>query len=107
MLTRAATGIVAVGVVIAGVILWRLSASSRTNWVRNLRLVVAALTAYSAAGFLPAMLSGVGLRAALHGFGLFRFLPHILQATFLGGFVILPLGWIVSLIRAEIGRAHV
>lgn len=104
MLTRTSTGIIAVGVVIAGVILWRITASSRSNWVRNVRWVVAALAVYGAAGFLQAMVNGIGLRVAVSGSGLFYFLPRILQGAFVGTFVVLPLGWVTSLARAGVPR---
>ena len=43
-------------------------------------------------------------REALSGHGLFPRLPYVLQGAFLGGFVVLPLGWIASVVRASMPR---
>jgi hypothetical protein len=98
MLMRMLTAIVAVGVIVAGVVLWRLTRRSRTRWI------VAALTAYGAIAFAHAVLSGLLLRDVLAGHGLFQVLPRVLQGAFVGAFVILPLGWIVAVVRAGIPR---
>src|SRR2546423_5921968 len=97
-LIRALNGIVAAGVVIAGVVLWRTAA------IRGARWIIAGLTAYGAAAFLHAMLTGIPLGAALAGHGLFQRFPYVLQGAFIGGFVVLPLGWMASLARAGIPR---
>src|SRR5438309_9408873 len=96
ILTRALTGIMAAGVVVAGMTLWR------SLGIRRVRWIVAAFTAYGAAAFLHAMLTGITLRVALSGYGMFQQLPYVLQGAFLGGFVVLPLGWIASIARAGI-----
>src|SRR5438876_9426384 len=98
LLMRVLNGIVAAGVVMAGLVLWRTAGIRRARWI------VAGLTAYGAAAFLHAMLTGVALGAALTGHGLFQRLPYALQGAFLGGFVILPLGWIASMAQAGIPR---
>jgi hypothetical protein len=98
LLMHVLNGIVAAGVVMAGVVLWRTAAIRRARWI------VAGLTAYGAAAFLHAMLTGITLGAALSGHGLFHTLPYLLQGAFLGGFVVLPLGWMASIARAGIPR---
>src|SRR3954468_16450073 len=98
MLMRVLTGILAAGVLLAGMILWRTAAIRRARWI------VAGLAGYGAVAFLYAMLTGITLRAALTGHGLFPRLPYVLQGAFIGGFVILPLGWIASLARAGAPR---
>jgi hypothetical protein len=104
MLTRATTIILAAGIAIAGVVLWRAAASSSMNLARRMRWALALLAAYGVAGFLQATLNGISLRAALGGQGVFHFLPHILQGSFLGGFLILPLAWIASVVRLGFPR---
>src|SRR5437868_11346267 len=98
MIARVLTGMVAAGVVLAGIILWRIAALRRARWI------FAILAAYGAAAFLYATLTGISLREALSGHGLFQRLPYVLQGAFLGGFVVLPLGWIASVVRASMPR---
>ena len=98
MLTRALTGLMVAGVLVAGMTLWRSVGSHRVRWI------VAVFTGYGALAFLHAMLTGITLRNALSGHGMFQQLPYVLQGAFLGGFVILPLGWIASIARAGIPR---
>ncbi len=86
MLMRILTGIVAAGVVVAGMTLWRTVGIRRVCWI------VAGLAGYGAVAFLYAMLTGITLRAALSGHGLFQRLPYVLQGAFIGGFLVLPLG---------------
>lgn len=92
------SGIVAAGIVLAGAILWRLAGEHRGRWL------VAALTAYGAIAFAHATLRGLPLRDVLAGHGLLQVLPRVLQGAFVGAFVVLPLGWIVAVIRAGIPR---
>src|SRR5215813_3672899 len=91
MLWRALAGLVAIGVVIAGAAVWRI-VPSRPTWIHRLRWPVAVLTTYGATSFIY---------AAMRGRGLFPALPYFLQGAFIGGFVILPLGWIVSVVRTS------
>jgi len=98
LLTRLQSGLVAAGIVLAGVILGRLAGDRRARWL------VAALTAYGSVAFLHAMLTGIAIRALLSGQGLLRPLPFVLQGVFIGAFVVLPLGWIVAVVRAGIPR---
>ena len=60
---RMLTAIVAVGVIVAGVALWRLTRHTRA------RFIVAALTAYGAIAFAHAVLNGLLLRDVLAGVG--------------------------------------
>jgi hypothetical protein len=64
-----------------------------------LRWLIALLTAYGAISFIYAARTGTTIHQALAGNGLFQALPYVLQGGFIGGFVILPLGWIVSVVR--------
>src|SRR5438876_1144603 len=98
LLMRVLNGIVAAGVVMAGLVLWRTAAIRRARWI------VAGLSAYGAAAFLHAMLTGIALGAALAGHGLFQRFPYVLQGAFIGGFVVLPLGWMASIALAGIPR---
>lgn len=98
LLTRVVTGAIAAGVVIAGVALWRVPAVRRGRWI------VAALAAYGAIAFAEATVTGIPLRDTLAGHGLFQILPRVLQGTFIGAFVLLPLGWIAAIVRAGIPR---
>jgi hypothetical protein len=84
--------ILAAGVLTAGLILWRVPI------LRSLRWLPAILAVYGAMALADAALTGVSLRAALDGHSLFQALPQLLQGAFIGGFVILPLGWIASLV---------
>src|SRR5262245_30445092 len=94
MLTRALPGIVEARVVIAGVILWRIAGSRCARWI------VAGLAAYGAVACAYAMLMGITLCAALGGQGLFQPLLDVLPGPCIAGFVVLPLGWIASVVRA-------
>ena len=96
MLTRALPGIVEAGVVIAGVILRRIAGSRRARWI------VAGLAAYGAVAGVHVLLTGITLRAALSGQGLFQPLLYVLQGAFICGFAVLPLGWVASVVRAGI-----
>src|SRR5438270_9623008 len=98
ILTRALTGLVAAGAAIAGMMLWRIDGIRRGRWI------VAGLATYGAAAFVHAMVSGIALGAALAGHGLFPRLPYVLQGAFIGGFVILPLGWIATILPAGFPR---
>jgi len=89
---------VACGVVIGGAILWRLDASRRLRWL------IGPLTAYGAIAFAYAAITGIGLQAALNGSGLFAAIPYVLRGAVIGAFAVLPIGWIVSLVRAGIPR---
>jgi hypothetical protein len=48
--------------------------------------------------------TGIPPPAALAGQAIFRASPWVLQGAFTGGFVILPLGWIASVVRAGVPR---
>jgi hypothetical protein len=97
-LTRALPGLIAAGVVLAAVVLWQLSGNRWVRWI------IAAATAYAAAALVAAMATGLTLRAALAGPGLNHPLPRVLQGAFVGAFIVLPLGWLVSVVRAGIPR---
>jgi len=99
-LMRILPAIVATGVIVAGVVLWRLTRLSRLRWI------VAAFAAYGAVAFTHATLTGLTLHEVLAGHGLFQILPRVLQGAFVGAFVVLPVGWIVSVVRAGIPRFH-
>jgi hypothetical protein len=64
-----------------------------------LRWLIAVLTAYGAISFIYAAVSGATVGETLSGRGRFQAIPYVLQGTFIGGFVILPLGWIVSVVQ--------
>jgi hypothetical protein len=98
MLTRALPALVACAIVVAGTVIWRLRPT------RGFRWVVAGLTAYGAAAFAHATVAGIGLASLLAGHGLFTPLPYVLQGAFIGAFVVLPVGWAASLIRAGVPR---
>jgi len=98
MLGRVLTGIVAAGVVLAGIVLWQFRPIRRARWI------VAAVTTYGVIAFVEAMITGVTLRAALSGHELFQSLPYVLQGAVIGCFVVLPLGWIASIVRAGVPR---
>src|SRR5262245_54354958 len=98
--TRVVTGALAASVVTAAVALWRVPALRRARWI------VVALAAYGAIAFAQATVSGIPLRDTLAGHGLFQILPRVLQGTFIGAFIVLPLGWISAIVRAGIPRFH-
>src|SRR3984893_2148103 len=98
ILSRILTGVVTVGVIVAGVVLWRLAGVRRARWI------IATLAAYGAVAFAHATWNGIPLRAMLGGQGVFRAVPNVLQGAFIGGLVVLPLGWIASVVRAGIPR---
>lgn len=100
--TRILLAILAAGVITAGLVLWSVCSSRRT--LRHIRWAIAALTAYGAGSFVAASILGIGLRAALSGEGPVHGLPYFLQGGFLGGFLVLPLGWIASVIRLGVRR---
>jgi hypothetical protein len=102
MFGRLLTSLVAIGVLIAGSVLWRIISSRRS--LRRLRWCIAALTGYGALSFVYAAVFGMTVRETLSGHGLLQALPSLLQGAFIGGFVILPLGWMASVIRLGIAR---
>src|SRR4030081_519128 len=95
-LDRILTGVMAVGVVLAGAVGWRIRPIRRARWI------IAGLTAYGATAFVHAALMGVRLRSVFSGDGLFQPLPYVLQGAIIGGLVLLPLGWIASMVRAGV-----
>jgi transglutaminase-like putative cysteine protease len=96
VLARVLCGIVGVGILTAGATLWQLVRGSRARWL------IAALAAYGSIAFLHATLTGITIRVLLGGHGLFQPVPYVLQGAFVGAFVVLPLGWIVAVVRAGI-----
>jgi hypothetical protein len=100
MVTRSLPALVAIGIVVAGLVLWRFRPARQIRWIG------AAMTAYGVLAFAHAAVAGIALRGVLAGHGLFAPLPYILQGAFVGAFVVLPIGWMVSLISAGIPRFH-
>jgi len=96
MVTRVLPALVAIGVVVAGIVLWRAFRVRRAQWI------VVGLSAYGALAFAHATVTGLSLAGALAGRGLFAPLPWVLQSGFVGAFVVLPIGWTVSVVRAGI-----
>jgi hypothetical protein len=88
----------AAGVILAGLVLWQVAGKRRVRWV------VAVLTAYATAAFLLAVWTGTALGPVLTGHGMLRRFPLALQGGFIGAFVLLPLGWIASVIRSGVPR---
>jgi hypothetical protein len=101
MVSRVLPAIVAAGVGVAGVALWRLCGLRRL--LRRARWIVAALAAFGAATLLYASVVGLSLRQALSGAAL-PAVPYVLQGTFIGAFVILTMGWILPVLRAGFPR---
>src|SRR5215467_15569967 len=101
---RIVLGIVAAGVMWAGVILGRIMAEQQITWVRRMRLLVVGLATYGSVTFFGAAIACVSVHDALHQGGILHVLPFVLQGAFIGGFVILPLGCIASIIRLGIPR---
>jgi hypothetical protein len=107
ILTRALSGFVAAGVVVAGIVLWRVTAATAIPWLRRARWIVALLASYGFIALAHATVGGVPLRDALGGRdGLVAFLPRVLQGAFIGAMIVLPLGWIASLVRVGSSRAR-
>ena len=98
MIARALASIVALGIVLAGTILWRISSD------RRVRAVIAVLAGYGVAAFAYAAAVGIGLADTLAGRGLFAPLPYALQGAFVGAFIVLPIAWAVSLVGAGVPR---
>jgi hypothetical protein len=98
MLSRLLIAFVGANVILAGAVLWRAARPGRVRWV------IATVTVYGVLSFGAACLSGLTLQEALAGGGLFQFLPRVLRGAGIGAFVILPLGCIISVVRAGIPR---
>src|ERR1051326_7130223 len=98
MLSRALSILIASGVLLAGTVLWQVTRD------RRIRVVVAGVSAYAAAGFVHAAVTGLTLAAALARGGLLSALPRLLQGAVISAVVILPLGWVASVVRAGIPR---
>jgi hypothetical protein len=98
MLSSLLVAFVAANVILAGAILWRVVRRPPVRWV------IGGLTLYGAIAFAHAVASGATLQEALRGKGLFQFLPLVLRGAVVGAFLILPLGWIASIVRAGIPR---
>ncbi len=97
------TLMVAAGVLLGGGVLWQ-TVSIASVRLRRSRWIVAGLTLYSLAEFVHAFVSATALRTALAQPGLLPWLPTLLNGITIGGFVILPLAWIVSVVRSGIPR---
>jgi hypothetical protein len=96
--TRVVTATIAIGVVVAGVGLIRVPALRRVRWF------VAAIDAYAAVAMVHAGFNGVSLHAALAGQGLLHALPRALQGACIAGFAILPVAWVLSVVRLGVRR---
>jgi hypothetical protein len=73
----------------------------RQPWIRRqARWIVVALGTYGVAAFLQAAITGTPFPALLAGQSLWRGLPYVLQGVMIGGLVVLPLGLLVSAVRA-------
>jgi hypothetical protein len=103
-LIHVVAGVLAVGVVIAGFVLWRETATASARWMRRARWLIAGLAVYGAAAFIQAAATGTPVRELLSAHGLHQMFPYALRGAFIGAFVVLPLGWIVSVIRVGISR---
>src|SRR5579859_4675483 len=101
MLMRIVPAIVAGGVIVAGVVLWRLCQFRRG--LHRARWIVAALSAYGTATLVYAAVAGISLREAVRG-GLMHSVPFVLQGAFIGAFVVLPLGWVAAVLRSGFPR---
>ena len=104
ILSRVMCAALAVGVAIAGFVLWRISGSRQSAWIHVARWLAGALAVYGCGSFLYAAMSNVPVRRVLSGAGLWHAVPYALQGVFIGGFIILPLGWIASLVRLGVSR---
>src|ERR1051326_4197960 len=98
------TLIVAAGVVLGGIVLWHTASIAATGWIRRTRWIVAGLTLYSVAEFVRAIMTGMAVRTALIQPGFIPWVPRLLHGMSIGSFVILPLAWIVSIVRSGIPR---
>jgi hypothetical protein len=98
MLTRLLPAIVAVGVIVAGAVLWEIC--GRSPRLRRVRWIIAALTVYGAVTLIYAAVVSVTLRATLGG----AVLPVVFGGALVGAFLILPLGWIASVLCAGFPR---
>src|SRR5438552_1868224 len=98
------TLIVAAGVLLGGIVLWQTASIAATSWIRRTRWIVAGLTVYSLSEFVPAILTGTPVRTGLTQPGLIPGVPILLHGISIGAFVILPLAWIVSVVRSGIPR---
>ncbi len=96
ILARIITAVVGLGIGLAGIILWKIPVLRRVRWV------IAGLTAYGVVALAYATATGTTLRDALTGNGLFQSFPYVLQAAVIGCLVVLPLGWIASLLRSGV-----
>jgi hypothetical protein len=102
MLTRVLPGIVAAGIIVAGVVLWRIC-ELRRGLPRRVRSIVVGLAAYGTATFIYAAVTGIPLRETLSG-AVLHSVPYVLSGAFVGAFVVLPLGWIASVLRLGFPR---
>jgi hypothetical protein len=101
MLARTLILITATGTALAATVLWRVCLTRSA--LRRLRLVLAALSAYGITTLIYLAVRGSSFHDALNGAAL-RPLPYVLQGAFIAAFVVLPLGWIVSVIHAGFPR---
>lgn len=104
ILSRIFCAAIGFGVMWAGVVLGRIMAGQQITWVRRMRVLIVGLATYGSMTFLHAAIAGVSVHDALHPGGLLQALPFLLQGAFIGGFVILPLACIASIIRLGIPR---
>jgi hypothetical protein len=100
MLTRVLPGIVAAGIIVSGMVLWRICG---LRGLRRVRWIVPGLATYGAATFVYAAVAGITLRETLSG-AVLQELPYFLRGAFVGAFVVLPLGWVASVLRTGFPR---
>src|SRR5215472_4393415 len=96
MLGRTLTGLQAIGVVIAGGVVWPITPSPST-WIHRLRWLIAVLTTYGAISFIYAAVSGATVGETLSGRpGWFQAVALTTCVVMLTGTILLPTARLVQ-----------
>lgn len=103
-LKRALEALLAGGVMVAAVSVWRLCSTSSSRSWRAAAWVVAAFATFGIAGFCWTAALKVSLRTALAGGASPKTASPLLQAAIVSGIIVLAGGWVVSFIRLGIPR---
>ena len=96
---RVLASFAAAGVVVAGLAAIRLRILPLP-----IKVVLGVIAAYGGAAFLLGAISGTPFAALLGGESMWRRLPTFLQGAFVGGLVVLPVGFVAAVVKAGLRR---
>lgn len=103
-LMRVLEAVMAGGVVLGALAVWRACSASSSRSLRVLRSVIVVIAALGVAGFLGAAALKVSLRAALVPDAMVSAASVLLYVPIVGGIIVLACSWVLTLVRLGVPR---